>query len=97
MNDSGWGVTQQAQLRKAKRSTVSGLPHKRSGPEHDLTGWLDHIPPRFAFFRDMRHGFNSLPFSDGKKKKRCPGERVVQCVLHRPSLLILCNKKKDED
>lgn len=71
---------------KAKRSTVSGLPHKRSGPEHDLTSWLDDIPPRFALFRDIRHGLNSLPFSDGKKTQRYPGERVVQCVLHRPSL-----------
>lgn len=91
MNDSGWGLTQQAKLRKAKRSTLSGLPHKRSGPEHDLTGWLDHISARFAFFRDIRHAFNSLPFSDGKKKQRYPGERAVQCVLHRLSLLIPCN------
>lgn len=85
VNDSSWGLTQQAKLRKAKRSTLSGLPHKRSGPEHDLTGWLDHIPPRFAFFRDIRQ------FSDGKKKQRYPEERAVQCVLHRLSLLIPCN------
>lgn len=52
VNDSGSGVTQRAKLRQAKRSTDSGLLHKRSGPEHDLTGWLDNIPLRFAFFWD---------------------------------------------
>lgn len=69
MNDSGSGVTQQL-LPKPSASTVTGLLHKRSGPEHDLTGWLDDIPPRLAFRRDRRHGFNSLPFSDGKKEAK---------------------------
>lgn len=86
MNDSGFGVTQQAKLRKAKHSTVSGPPHKRSGPEHDLTGWRDDIPPRVALFQDIRHRLNSLPFSDGKKMTRYPEERVVQWVLHRLSI-----------
>lgn len=95
MNDSGSGVTRQAEA--THRFWAASA---RSGPKHDLTGWLVDIPPRFALFQDTSHGFTSPTFSDGKKRSKHILEKewlwlTVCSGFFRLSLVILQNNNNN--